>query len=206
VAAACTDHRCSASRGRAGRRALSSRGDDEIGHPTLGRSAPRRWARGPSVERRLQRGDDLARTCRTRSGNHKTGVGRKPLALNPRAAGATPLTSDPAAANEPVRPSWLRDEVYPFDSHYANVDGARVHYVDDGSGPVLLLLHGNPTWSFLYRASIRRRLPGTRAAALGGGVSRPPHGHARGRRPLHPRGRGGGNRRGNSRLEAGQGD
>jgi haloalkane dehalogenase len=31
------------------------------------------------------------------------------------------------------------------------VDGASVHYVDEGSGPPLLLLHGNPTWSFLYR-------------------------------------------------------
>src|SRR3954471_5879689 len=29
--------------------------------------------------------------------------------------------------------------------------GSRVHYVDEGSGPPLLLLHGNPTWSFLYR-------------------------------------------------------
>jgi haloalkane dehalogenase len=32
-----------------------------------------------------------------------------------------------------------------------DVDGAHVHYVDDGAGPVLLLLHGNPTSSFLYR-------------------------------------------------------
>jgi haloalkane dehalogenase len=43
------------------------------------------------------------------------------------------------------------DELYPFESHYADVAGARVHYVDEGSGPPLLLLHGNPTWSFLYR-------------------------------------------------------
>jgi haloalkane dehalogenase len=35
------------------------------------------------------------------------------------------------------------------------VDGARVHYIDEGSGPPLLLLHGNPTWSFLYRDLIR---------------------------------------------------
>jgi haloalkane dehalogenase len=31
------------------------------------------------------------------------------------------------------------------------IDGCRVHYVDEGEGPPLLLLHGNPTWSFLYR-------------------------------------------------------
>ena len=33
------------------------------------------------------------------------------------------------------------------------VDGASVHYVDEGQGPPLLLLHGNPTWSFVYRES-----------------------------------------------------
>jgi len=43
------------------------------------------------------------------------------------------------------------DELYPFQSRYADVAGSRVHYVDEGTGPPLLLLHGNPTWSFLYR-------------------------------------------------------
>jgi len=42
-------------------------------------------------------------------------------------------------------------DLYPFESHYADVGGSRVHYLDEGSGPPLLLLHGNPTWSFLYR-------------------------------------------------------
>jgi pimeloyl-ACP methyl ester carboxylesterase len=49
------------------------------------------------------------------------------------------------------RPSWLPEGLFPFADHYADIDGARVHYVDEGSGPPLLLLHGNPTWSFLYR-------------------------------------------------------
>ena len=49
------------------------------------------------------------------------------------------------------RPRWLANELFPFESHFADVDGARIHYVDEGSGPPLLLLHGNPTWSFLYR-------------------------------------------------------
>jgi haloalkane dehalogenase len=49
------------------------------------------------------------------------------------------------------RPTWVPAELYPFEAHYADVGGARVHYVDEGSGPPLLLLHGNPTWSFLYR-------------------------------------------------------
>lgn len=34
-------------------------------------------------------------------------------------------------------------------------NGASVHYVDEEAGPTLLLLHGNPTWSFLYRKLIR---------------------------------------------------
>ncbi|MCI0399976.1 MAG: alpha/beta fold hydrolase [Gammaproteobacteria bacterium] len=43
-------------------------------------------------------------------------------------------------------------ELFPFESRYLLLaNGARVHYVDAGQGPVLLLLHGNPTWSFLYR-------------------------------------------------------
>ena len=30
-----------------------------------------------------------------------------------------------------------------------------MHYIDEGEGPVVLMLHGNPTWSFLYRNVIR---------------------------------------------------
>jgi haloalkane dehalogenase len=59
------------------------------------------------------------------------------------------------AADDPARPPWLSEQLYPFESHYAELDGARVHYVDEGSGPTLLLLHGNPTWSFLYRDLIK---------------------------------------------------
>jgi haloalkane dehalogenase len=53
------------------------------------------------------------------------------------------------------RPTWIPEHLYPFESHYADVGGSRVHYVDEGSGPPLLLLHGNPTWSFLYRELIK---------------------------------------------------
>ncbi len=34
-------------------------------------------------------------------------------------------------------------------------DGLRYHYVDEGSGPTLLLVHGNPTWSFAWRNLIK---------------------------------------------------
>jgi haloalkane dehalogenase len=45
---------------------------------------------------------------------------------------------------------------YPFAPHYAEVDGVRIHYVDEGSANAapLLLMHGEPSWSFLYRKMI----------------------------------------------------
>jgi cis-3-alkyl-4-acyloxetan-2-one decarboxylase len=41
--------------------------------------------------------------------------------------------------------------LYPFASHELRVDGNRYHYLDEGHGQPLLLLHGNPTWSFYWR-------------------------------------------------------
>lgn len=41
--------------------------------------------------------------------------------------------------------------LYPFESNYLNIGGLRYHYLDEGAGEPLLMLHGNPTWSFYYR-------------------------------------------------------
>jgi haloalkane dehalogenase len=49
------------------------------------------------------------------------------------------------------RPAWVDDELFPFQSRFVEVDDNVVHYVDEGSGPTLLMLHGNPVWSFVYR-------------------------------------------------------
>jgi haloalkane dehalogenase len=54
----------------------------------------------------------------------------------------------------PDRPAWVPNRLYPFQDRYLHIGGSTVHYVDEGSGPTLLLLHGNPTWSFLYREVI----------------------------------------------------
>lgn len=45
---------------------------------------------------------------------------------------------------------------YPFAPHFADVDGLRMHFLDEGprDAPVALLLHGMPTWSYLYRSMI----------------------------------------------------
>jgi haloalkane dehalogenase len=41
--------------------------------------------------------------------------------------------------------------LFPFESRWFDSSVGPVHYIDEGSGPTLLLMHGNPDWSFLYR-------------------------------------------------------
>ena len=55
------------------------------------------------------------------------------------------------SAAAPSRPPWVPSELYPFEDHWAEIDGHQVHYVDEGAGPPLLLLNGNPSWSFGWR-------------------------------------------------------
>lgn len=50
---------------------------------------------------------------------------------------------------------WVDRDLYPFESKYLDVGPGRVHYVDEGSGPIVLMVHGTPVWSFVYRALIR---------------------------------------------------
>jgi haloalkane dehalogenase len=44
--------------------------------------------------------------------------------------------------------------LYPFQSHWISLQGHRCHYLDEGEGPPLVLLHGNPTWSFYWREMV----------------------------------------------------
>ena len=66
----------------------------------------------------------------------------------------------------PARPAWVPGELYPFTDRYIEIDGNLVHYVDEGTGPPLLLLHGNPSWSFGYREVIRLLADEFRCVAL----------------------------------------
>lgn len=50
-------------------------------------------------------------------------------------------------------PPWLR-HLYPFRPKFLPFAGLRMHYVDEGDGPAVVMLHGNPTWSFYYRELI----------------------------------------------------
>lgn len=64
------------------------------------------------------------------------------------------------------RPAWVDDELFPFESRFVELDGSVVHYVDEGTGPTLLMLHGNPVWSFVYREVIARLRDRFRCVAL----------------------------------------
>ncbi len=56
--------------------------------------------------------------------------------------------------------------LYPFASRVLQLGGHRYHYVDEGQGDVLLLVHGNPTWSFYWRELIRALSPKVRLIAV----------------------------------------
>lgn len=52
-------------------------------------------------------------------------------------------------------PAWIDRDEYPFEHHHVDMDLGRLHYVDEGEGRPLVMLHGNPTWSFVYRKLIK---------------------------------------------------
>jgi len=45
--------------------------------------------------------------------------------------------------------------LYPFKSHYININGLNYHFLDQGAGDPVIMLHGNPTWSFYFRELIK---------------------------------------------------
>lgn len=57
--------------------------------------------------------------------------------------------------DSPQRPFSVSPDEYPFKSHWFERNGSFMHYVDEGQGPPVVMLHGNPTWSFLYRNIIK---------------------------------------------------
>ena len=53
----------------------------------------------------------------------------------------------------PDSPEFRR--LYPFESRFHDVGGLRMHYVDEGAGDPVVMVHGNPTWSFYWRELIK---------------------------------------------------
>jgi pimeloyl-ACP methyl ester carboxylesterase len=71
--------------------------------------------------------------------------------------------------------------LFPFRPNYIDVDGARMHYVDEGTGPPIVMLHGNPTWSFYYRELVKGLRDEYRVIApdhIGCGLSEKPQDYA----------------------------
>jgi haloalkane dehalogenase len=49
----------------------------------------------------------------------------------------------------------IAEQLYPFEQHWLDVDGLKLHYLDEGQGEVVVAVHGNPTWSFYYRDLVK---------------------------------------------------
>jgi haloalkane dehalogenase len=69
---------------------------------------------------------------------------------------------------------WLDREMYPFQPNFFETSAGHMHYVDEGSGPPVVMIHGTPSWSFLYRRLIKTLASDHRVIApdhLGFGLS-----------------------------------
>lgn len=76
----------------------------------------------------------------------------------------------------PVDPKDFQ-HLYPFQSHFLNRNGLRYHFVDQGEGDPVVMVHGNPTWSFFFRRIISALTPDYRTIApdhMGCGLSDKP--------------------------------
>jgi haloalkane dehalogenase len=78
--------------------------------------------------------------------------------------------------NIPVdRSGW--SHLYPFSSHFMNRNGLQYHYLDEGSGDPVVMVHGNPTWSFFFRELVKGLSHRNRVVApdhIGCGLSEKP--------------------------------
>jgi haloalkane dehalogenase len=74
-------------------------------------------------------------------------------------------------------PDWINQEEFPFESHWLDTPDGKLHYIDEGQGPVIIFLHGTPEWSFSYRHLIKAMRGTHRCVAmdmLGFGLSDKP--------------------------------
>lgn len=74
---------------------------------------------------------------------------------------------------------WVDRAAYPFTSRYLETPAGRMHYIDEGRGEPVVMVHGNPAWSFLYRDLVKRLSSRHRCVApdhLGFGLSDAPQG------------------------------
>jgi haloalkane dehalogenase len=82
--------------------------------------------------------------------------------------------------NKPVDISGLR-HLYPFKAHFLDINGLKYHYVDEGRGDPIIMVHGNPTWSFYFRELIKALSSHCRTIVpdhIGCGLSDKPDSHS----------------------------
>jgi pimeloyl-ACP methyl ester carboxylesterase len=81
---------------------------------------------------------------------------------------------------KPVDISNLK-HLYPFNPHYLNINGLKYHFIDEGRGDPIVMVHGNPTWSFYFRELIKALSGDCRTIApdhFGCGLSDKPDDHS----------------------------
>lgn len=61
---------------------------------------------------------------------------------------------------------WLDKSEYPFTSNYFDINGQRLHYIDEGKGETVFFVHGTPSWSFDYRNFIKKLKENYRCIAI----------------------------------------
>ncbi len=61
---------------------------------------------------------------------------------------------------------WLNKSEYPFTSNYFDINGQKLHYIDEGKGETILFVHGTPSWSFDYRNVIKNLKENYRCVAI----------------------------------------
>jgi pimeloyl-ACP methyl ester carboxylesterase len=62
--------------------------------------------------------------------------------------------------------NWLNRNEYPFTHRYFNINGHKLHYIDEGEGETILFVHGTPSWSFDFRQVIKSLQAGYRCIAI----------------------------------------
>lgn len=102
-----------------------------------------------------------------------------PVAPAPRSSGWDAITVSRPPASEPqsrqsgngAQAASIPHEsdispAYPFEPHYIDVFGSNMHYIEAGNGEPIVFIHGNPTWSYLWRNVLPHLVPYGRCIAL----------------------------------------
>lgn len=85
--------------------------------------------------------------------------------MSPTNDSVTDNQSPPMQDTAP-HPAWLDEQLYPFQSRFVTIDGSRIHYIDEGTGPTLFFLHPGVGWSFIFREMIKQLRSRFRCVAI----------------------------------------